>query len=189
MPVEIASFVSQLNSTYPGGAEAKSDGDNHLRLIKAVLVATFANVAGAVTLTHTQINNAANFTGGNVTGMLFYQASCPTGWSAVAQNDKALRVVTNGTTGGSQGGTVAFSAIGAQNVASYALVEADIPSHTHLFALDSAGARADVGGGPAYSIFNGGNNTATSAYGGGGGHVHGVGFQPAYADTIICTKD
>lgn len=43
------------------------------------------------------------------TKILFYQASAPTGWTAVAVNDRALRVVTAGTTGGTTGGSVAFS--------------------------------------------------------------------------------
>ncbi|MBI4397419.1 MAG: hypothetical protein HY548_10005, partial [Elusimicrobia bacterium] len=43
------------------------------------------------------------------TKMVFYQASAPTGWTAVAANDKFLRVVTAGGSGGSTGGTVAAS--------------------------------------------------------------------------------
>lgn len=43
------------------------------------------------------------------TVMVFYQASAPTGWTAVALNDKFLRVVTAGGTGGTTGGTVAAS--------------------------------------------------------------------------------
>lgn len=43
------------------------------------------------------------------TAMVFYQASAPTGWTAVAVNDKFLRVVTAGGTGGTTGGTVAAS--------------------------------------------------------------------------------
>lgn len=43
------------------------------------------------------------------TKMPFYQATVPTGWTAVAVNDKFLRVVTSGTTGGTTGGTVAAS--------------------------------------------------------------------------------
>lgn len=43
------------------------------------------------------------------TKMVFYQASAPTGWTAVAVNDKFLRVVTAGGTGGTDGGTVAAS--------------------------------------------------------------------------------
>lgn len=43
------------------------------------------------------------------TKMVFYQAAAPTGWTAVSVNDKFLRVVTAGGTGGTTGGTVAAS--------------------------------------------------------------------------------
>lgn len=43
------------------------------------------------------------------TKMPFYQASPPVGWTAVAVNDKFMRVVTSGGTGGTTGGTVAAS--------------------------------------------------------------------------------
>jgi hypothetical protein len=41
--------------------------------------------------------------------MVFYQASAPSGWTAVAQNDRFLRVVTAGTTGGTTSGSMAAS--------------------------------------------------------------------------------
>lgn len=37
MPLETATWISDLNSSNPDGADAKSQGDNHLRLIKSVL--------------------------------------------------------------------------------------------------------------------------------------------------------
>lgn len=64
------------------------------------------------------------------TKMAFYQASVPTGWTAVAVNDKFMRVVTGGTTGGTNGGTVAASTSLAHThtVASHTH---DLASHTH----------------------------------------------------------
>lgn len=56
MTIESASYVSQLNSAYPAVGDPKSEGDDHLRLIKSAVVATFPNVAGAVTATHTTLN-------------------------------------------------------------------------------------------------------------------------------------
>lgn len=43
------------------------------------------------------------------TKMPFYQASPPTGWTAVAVNDKFMRVVTSAGTGGTTGGSIAAS--------------------------------------------------------------------------------
>lgn len=62
--------------------------------------------------------------------MVFYQAAAPTGWTAVAVNDKFLRVVTAGGSGGSTGGTVAASTSLAHThtVASHTH---DLGNHTH----------------------------------------------------------
>lgn len=43
MAVESATFISQLNSVAPSGTEDAKEGDNHLRLVKAVLQSTFPN--------------------------------------------------------------------------------------------------------------------------------------------------
>lgn len=63
------------------------------------------------------------------TKMVFYQASAPTGWTAVAVNDMFLRVVTAGGTGGSTGGTVAASATLAHT---HTIAHThDLANHTH----------------------------------------------------------
>lgn len=48
MGLESATYISDLNTANPDGADGKSQGDDHLRLIKAVLKATFPNITGAV---------------------------------------------------------------------------------------------------------------------------------------------
>jgi hypothetical protein len=54
--VESATYIDDLVATNPDGADPKSEGDNHLRLIKSVLLASFPNVGGAVSATHTELN-------------------------------------------------------------------------------------------------------------------------------------
>ena len=49
MPVESASFISQLNPSYPDGSDNISDGDNHTRLLKNVLQYQFTSL-GTVAL-------------------------------------------------------------------------------------------------------------------------------------------
>lgn len=57
MALESATYISDLVSTNPVGAtDPKSQGDDHIRLIKAAVKATFPNVSGAVTPTHTELN-------------------------------------------------------------------------------------------------------------------------------------
>lgn len=57
MGLETATLIHELVSTNPVGAsDPKSQGDDHIRLIKATLQNTFANVDGAVTASHTELN-------------------------------------------------------------------------------------------------------------------------------------
>lgn len=59
MPVETATYVSQLNSSYPLGSDDSGDGDNHLRLLKAVLKAQFPEfTAAALNATQAEIEAA-----------------------------------------------------------------------------------------------------------------------------------
>jgi hypothetical protein len=56
MALETGTYISDLVATNPLGTDGKNTADNHLRLIKATLLATFPSVTGAVTPTHTQLN-------------------------------------------------------------------------------------------------------------------------------------
>ena len=57
MTVETATYINQLDSSKPASGDARSEGDDHMRLLKSTLQATFPNITGAVTPTHTQLNN------------------------------------------------------------------------------------------------------------------------------------
>lgn len=61
MALESGTYISDLVITNPASTDAKSDGDNHLRLIKSTVKATFPNVTGAVTATHTELNAVASY--------------------------------------------------------------------------------------------------------------------------------
>ena len=67
------------------------------------------------------------------TKMVFYQASAPVGWTAVAVNDKFLRVVTSGGTGGSTGGSglTPSSTITLAHIHTVAAHTHDLANHTH----------------------------------------------------------
>jgi len=150
------------------------------------------------------------------TKMVFYQASAPTGWTAVAVNDKFLRVVTSGGTGGSTGGTMAASTDLAHThtTGNFTLTSAEIPSHTHRLlagqnaisgwgaeeygdgaSIGVSGARAGTGGSAYYASTPGGSGSASiEATGSGGAHNHGTSGSTAigvfaYADIIIASKD
>ena len=114
MALETGTYIDSLVATNPTATDALAQADDHLRLIKATLKATFPSITGAVTLTHTQINDLQNLQGvlsaPSGTRMLFQQAAAPTGWTIDAtHNDKALRIV-NGSVAPGTGGSAAFSA-------------------------------------------------------------------------------
>jgi hypothetical protein len=57
MGLESATFLSGLVATNPiGASDPKSQGDDHLRLIKSVLLATFPNMNAAMNATPAQLN-------------------------------------------------------------------------------------------------------------------------------------
>lgn len=146
--------------------------------------------------------------------MLFIQAAAPTGWTRVVQNDKALRVVNAGATGGSAGGTNTFSSTFAAQtwsanvpvaINAFSMTATTIDVNTmvqHAHPLNAGGAEARNGPNPAQGTSSGtapssttGNNAANS-----GSHSHPVTFTSAngpgaaplsmaiqYVDCNICS--
>jgi len=62
MTVESATYINQLDATKPGATDLKSEGDDHLRLLKSTIKASFPNVTGAVSATHTELGYVAGVT-------------------------------------------------------------------------------------------------------------------------------
>jgi hypothetical protein len=56
MALETGTYISDLVSTNPVGTDTLDKADDHLRLIKSTVKATFPNITGAVTATHTELN-------------------------------------------------------------------------------------------------------------------------------------
>ncbi len=56
MAIETATYINGLDATKPSATDPKSEGDDHLRLLKSTVKATFPNVTGEVTPTHTELN-------------------------------------------------------------------------------------------------------------------------------------
>lgn len=63
MTVESATYIDTLDPTLPLSGDPKSEGDNHLRLIKQVLQNTFPNINAAVGATDEQLNALQGLTG------------------------------------------------------------------------------------------------------------------------------
>ena len=65
MTVETASYISQLDPTYPAAGDPKSEGDNHLRLVKTVLKTQFPNFGtAAISATAAEVNYLVGVTSG-----------------------------------------------------------------------------------------------------------------------------
>lgn len=63
MPVESATYIDGLNASNPlGTGEPKSLGDDHMRLIKSTIKASFPAIAGAVSATHTELSYVTGVT-------------------------------------------------------------------------------------------------------------------------------
>ena len=66
MSVESATYINSLNASYPAATDPKSEGDDHLRLIKSAVKATFPSITGAVSATQLEINQLRGITSGVV---------------------------------------------------------------------------------------------------------------------------
>lgn len=81
MALETASYISQLNPANPSGADRVHQGDDHIRLLKAVLKATFPNITGPITATQDQLNTDFTVPTGVIVSWYGDAASVPSGWA------------------------------------------------------------------------------------------------------------
>ena len=56
MALESTTYINGLVATNPAGTDARSQGDDHIRMVKSAVKATFPNITGAITPTHTELN-------------------------------------------------------------------------------------------------------------------------------------
>lgn len=105
MTVESATYISQLDDTLPPGGDPKSEGDNHIRLIKTVLVDQIGSLGTTnLTVTAAQLNTVTdralragdtysgthNFTGGVATVPTKAQGDNSTNAASTAYVDLAV---------------------------------------------------------------------------------------------------
>lgn len=56
MPLEVATYINQLNTANPVGSDPLAQADDHLRLLKTTIKNTFPNIDGAMTVTDDVLN-------------------------------------------------------------------------------------------------------------------------------------
>lgn len=160
MGLEVGTTIESLDSSWPLGGDVKSQGDNHIRLLKEVLKATFPGVGGngfnvPIIAKEDEINFLAGVTSNiqdqlnaittntnlmapSGTVLIFFQLVPPAGWTQLAaNNDSMLRVVDTG--GGSAGGSsspISFNSAHTHSNPSFALTINHMPPHTHRMAVE-----------------------------------------------------
>lgn len=84
MSLETGNYISDLVITNPTGLDDRSQGDDHIRLIKKVLKQTFPNIDGPVTGTDEQLNAGVAAGAINFPGMIVMWSglitAIPAGW-------------------------------------------------------------------------------------------------------------
>ena len=63
MALETSTYIDGLVATNPVATDGLSQSDDHHRLIKSTIKATFPAITGAVTCTHTELNALDGYTG------------------------------------------------------------------------------------------------------------------------------
>lgn len=126
MALETATYIDGLVATNPAGGDAIAQADDHLRLIKSTLKATFPNITGAMTATHTDLNTRLMPSG----GIIMWSGSAgaiPSGWVLCDGNNSTPDLRGKFVIGA--GGSYSVGNTGGN--ASIALTSDQIPSHTH----------------------------------------------------------
>lgn len=75
--LETGTYIDDLVTTNPTSSDSATQGDDHLRLIKSVLKATFPNIDGPVTATEDELNSPSTPAGAI---MWWPAATVPTNW-------------------------------------------------------------------------------------------------------------
>lgn len=99
MALESSTYISGLVTTNPAATDAKSQGDDHIRLLKSTILNTFPSITGAVTPTHTELNYVDGVTSaiqtqidakGAITGQTWTGTHSFTGGTATVATQTAL---------------------------------------------------------------------------------------------------
>jgi microcystin-dependent protein len=119
MALETGTYIDDLVSSNPPQSDSLTQSAGHLRLIKSTLLATFPNITGAVSATHTEIDAAVDavqaaqyIPAGSI--LPFAGSSTPSGYllcygQAVSRTTYSGLYTALGTTWGSGDGTTTFN--------------------------------------------------------------------------------
>jgi microcystin-dependent protein len=141
MALETATYINGLVPANPLGSDAIAFADDHIRLIKSTIKATFPNITGPVTLNQAQINSAMPM-GGII---MWNGATIPAGWAlcngqTVARTDGGGNITTPDLR--DRFIVAAGNGYGPNDVgglAVYSLTTAQMPVHSHTATIAGGG--------------------------------------------------
>lgn len=213
MPLEAATYIDSLNSANPVSTDSVAQADDHIRLIKAAIKATFPNITGPVTATQSVLN--APFSAGMIMLWAGSIVSIPSGWALCdgtngtpnlrdrfvvgAGSSYAVGATGGSTTSTAAGGhTHTESSAGAHShtgvTGDTALTSAQMPSHTHTWSGTSTSEDNNYTAGTNWlregSTVNSSSFTVTTtATGEGATHNHTISAEAAHTHTINSVAD
>ena len=119
MALETGTYIDSLNASNPTATDALSQADDHMRLIKSTIKATFPNISGAVTSTHTELNLLDGLATTDIlmpsgSVIIYGGTSAPTGWllcdgSAISRSTYAALFTAISTAYGAGNGSTTFN--------------------------------------------------------------------------------
>ena len=109
MALESGTYISQLNSSNPTTSDDVAEGDDHLRLIKAVLKNQFSGLTGTTAISSSEAE--LNVLDGIASGLTAAELSILDGVTATAAELNYLDVTTLGTSADSKALTQASGAV------------------------------------------------------------------------------
>lgn len=119
MALETGTYIDSLNASNPTATDALSQADDHMRLIKSTIKATFPNISGAVTSSHSELNLLDGLATTDIlmpsgSVIIYGGSSAPTGWlfcdgSAISRSTYAALFTAIATTYGAGNGSSTFN--------------------------------------------------------------------------------
>lgn len=213
MPLETATYINSLNAANPVSTDSVAQADDHIRLIKAAIKATFPNLTGPVLPTQAQLNTP--IPSGVIVMWSGALLSVPAGWVLCdgANGTPNLRdrfVVGAGTTYavGATGGATSSSSAGGHThtqvaagghdhtgaVGGTTLTTAQMPSHTHSWSGTSTSEDNNFTAGTKYlkegsTVNNASFTETTTSVGSGESHDHTITAEGDHTHTINAVGD
>jgi hypothetical protein len=213
MPLESASYISDLNSAFPLSTDSVSQSDDHLRLIKAAIKATFPNITGPVTATQSTLNTP--IPAGVIVMWAGSIGSIPSGWALCNGNsgtpdlrDRFIVAAGAAYAVGATGGSATSSAAGSHThteasagghnhtglTGDTALTTNQLPSHTHTWSGTQTSEDNNFTAGSNWlregsTVQSSSFTVTTTATGEGASHNHTIGTDGSHSHTINSVGD